>query len=1327
MGELLAFVSSQIASVTIPETVAWGREHLDQHKRIKQVEEGLIQLLNSVKTNWYYNDLSRVLMGSNLIADVLNGHLLGKPTPNIDDRINSLLVHHQVQRDKWIEIKGVIDSMCACIDVVMQKPSDSQETRFAYTMNNLQNQIDNVTAMVSRENQPVATKCSSILSLAEVENHSEPIIDITRMIPRKLIENDAKSEDDNRVCWGDILRTKKRIALVNDAGVGKTYALQQLCAQAKGEGYTPVYLSLSKYPGIPLLERLLTYRLIDPQKVILVLDGYDEVKPVYIQKFVTILETIGDRFTNLTIVLSSRSHFFTHHPLEYDLYRLSNITDQERMEYLQMRNIDHVHFFKQIRERKLEDICENAFYFVELVHLWQKRSTLPDEADIMEAIIDSRMRADWEKFKLSSPELSEHMGSLRGLLERIAFIMQCTHLLCLSTEQLERICTKEQCEQLILHGIWENDTLGNWRFSHNNFREYFAACWLRKQPLEQIIYHISWSAQMKKVKPSWTNVLAYMAKMKGSHDLRDWIALNDPTIITLFEQEQLSVDQRFLIFQRIYDHHEENMTWAEIDYDARKQMGKFASSSAAVSYILDKLTKRMHLRQIKNLLRVMAFFDELYGHEEDCKMVISSIAFDNDYPDHVRADALDVMREFPQVFVDYVQTAAEVCMQSDSMHYRYHLQRFIESTGKLEDYFEIVLHELVQKEKEDDASDITRKLFLDKICSTVKANSAVLRLFDFACEHPEYIDQDPFEKGWPNLFDVALHCEDTYRNSFTHVILKLFSEAQHRYCPSIDHFIKGYMVETKTEKVFLESILSYEGFAVSYAIQRLSCPSLVDLLVEYYDQDRLPNSKIPEQVVQRLSSSDPMVGRLVKAVCIKTGIVIPIPQTVDYKEANKKGRQIYFDALFSKSEFAALVDDLGSVVGNEAQVNETHYLTCDPLARKIALSQCLHTLHRIVPDDCEITIGQVVDWIKDWDWFQYFHASNAINKDIQMSAAQRAWMEHYTWSNLSGIDPREINRAVFSEHECTLIHPIFFRTMAKLDMAFPTEFLCSLILIPRYWFGESGFTEFPKYLLNHIPAGMMSELVLNNIQHETLRGDMAATHLSYCTQHRLYGVKDFAVEFLSRDESEGFRYSALHYLTELYGVDVIINDVVPLREDERFLRDIAYHIPLHIPAPLLDEKLEATYLQNSSQDLQELLIKRNNRKALEIYLHHAQTLRTLPDMTQGSWVPAVTESIRCVNDVGLMDLLIQLLRLCNEPDFIDKECFGLRNSCWEAIKNIALTHYVEVKAVLTDEMHHAYDDQKLTCIDLLQRIEECYQFEFDNGIDFETALVWTME
>lgn len=170
MGELLAFIGSQIASVATSEAVAWGKERIDQNKRIKQVEESLLQILNGVKDNWYYNDLSRVLMGSTLIADILNGYLVGQPTPNVDDRINGLLTHHQVQHDKRPEIKGVINKMRICIDAVMQKPSDSQEARATYAMNSLQNQIDDVTVSLSRIEQSVSAECNNLLSLAEVES-----------------------------------------------------------------------------------------------------------------------------------------------------------------------------------------------------------------------------------------------------------------------------------------------------------------------------------------------------------------------------------------------------------------------------------------------------------------------------------------------------------------------------------------------------------------------------------------------------------------------------------------------------------------------------------------------------------------------------------------------------------------------------------------------------------------------------------------------------------------------------------------------------------------------------------------------------------------------------------------------------------------------------------------------------------------------------------------------------------------------------------------------------------------------------------------------------
>lgn len=283
----------------------------------------------------------------------------------------------------------------------------------------------------------------------------------------------------------------------------------------------------------------------------------------------------------------------------------------------------------------------------------------------------------------------------------------------------------------------------------------------------------------------------------------------------------------------------------------------------------------------------------------------------------------------------------------------------------------------------------------------------------------------------------------------------------------------------------------------------------------------------------------------------------------------------------------------------------------------------------------------------------------------------------------------------------------------------------SLILVPSFMFGESNPTAFPQYLLKHIPEETMSELVLHNLQHRELRDEIAFAHLNYCTEHKLYGAKDFALEFLRRDESEGYRYSAVHYISELYGERVIIDEVVPLRDDESFLRDIAYHIPLRLSAPLFDEKLDAILSQNPSSGLLELMIRRNHRKALEMYYAEAARIKTLPDMTIGSRVPTLTEAIRCVNSIELLDIIIALLRLCNSPGFTDKKHFGLYDSCWAAMKNMSSTHYDDVKKALAIERDQSSANQKLTCIDLLQRIDEWNQTQIDKGIGFELALTLT--
>lgn len=203
---------------------------------------------------------------------------------------------------------------------------------------------------------------------------------------------------------------------------------------------------------------------------------------------------------------------------------------------------------------------------------------------------------------------------------------------------------------------------------------------------------------------------------------------------------------------------------------------------------------------------------------------------------------------------------------------------------------------------------------------------------------------------------------------------------------------------------------------------------------------------------------------------------------------------------------------------------------------------------------------------------------------------------------------------------------------------------------------------------------------------------------------------------------------ALNYLSDMYGTDVLINDVLPMCTDADFLRDIAYRIPNALPVPVLDHMLADTYEQEHTREWQEILIKRNHRTALLQYYEEAKEALGIPDMTSGSQVPLLTDSISSVTDPRLIDVIIQLLRLCNTPNFVDKGSFGLRHSCWKSIKHMAAVDYKTVRDALVSERETTDEEaQQLTCIDLIQSIDELCEAYIDNAMTFDEALVLTAD
>ena len=101
----------------------------------------------------------------------------------------------------------------------------------------------------------------------------------------------------------------------------------------------------------------------------------------------------------------------------------------------------------------------------------------------------------------------------------------------------------------------------------------------------------------------------------------------------------------------------------------------------------------------------------------------------------------------------------------------------------------------------------------------------------------------------------------------------------------------------------------------------------------------------------------------------------------------------------------------------------------------------------------------------------------------------------------------------------------------------------------------------------------------------------------------------------------------------------------------------------------------------------------------------------------------ITEAIREIRKTKAIPILIRLLKLAYNPAFVDKENFGLMDSCWNALTTIAEEHYQEVYEALKQERTYDKSRADIGISDIMKTIRDNQERTIDAPLDFETALI----
>lgn len=228
-------------------------------------------------------------------------------------------------------------------------------------------------------------------------------------------------EQEKRLSLRGAVQKHKKILMLCDAGMGKSIELQNLAHELSNRFHTFLYL-LENYSGQDIQELLPeSYRQLPPNRIALLLDGYDELNSEFAKTFRNKIKQYTQDAPAVNIVISSRSNFCGNESRNesrtfpgFYVYVLEKLDEADLRKYLKSAGIDITLFWKCAYVKGVSDLAFNPFYLLRLASIYAKDNDLPPKNQLMDRLIAETFNVDDQKF---SGELDERYVELFSSLE----------------------------------------------------------------------------------------------------------------------------------------------------------------------------------------------------------------------------------------------------------------------------------------------------------------------------------------------------------------------------------------------------------------------------------------------------------------------------------------------------------------------------------------------------------------------------------------------------------------------------------------------------------------------------------------------------------------------------------------------------------------------------------------------------------------------------------------------------------------------------------------------------------------------------------------------
>ncbi len=1151
----------------------------------------------------------------------------------------------------------------------------------------------------------------------------------------------------------------RKIVLLGTAGSGKSVELKNLTRELAKTGtidFIPIYKRLNHYVD-ETIEKLFHQALekINEDKLVLILDGLDEVQPQNFRTIIRRLNSFSEEHPLVRIVISCRNNFydlpaddFSGTISDYTVYVLNDISLNGIQKFVNSQHgIDVDTFTNEVYKNAYLDFASKPYFLEILIETFKKNSNLSiGRFQILEeALIDLYNESKGKYQTTVDYPAQTYVFSILG---KIAFVMEIMAKNFISEQELTEVVSVEEFGRLKYFPLFKkNEDDGNWMFEHNNIQEFLASRMLAQLPNEKLLSLITIQSDLgSRLKPTWSNTVSFyisIAKDEKRDFLLNWLIENEPEALIRFESERVPEDVRITIFKQIFNDYNSKKIWLASNKFSDKDLAQFGNQQQIIDFLLAEINNTANTQlAVSNAVGVLRYYDlNKFGKEatENVHSSLVNLIADKRMDNYGAYQVMNTLSALQLNDTGTIDKVIRLFNDNDNQYIRSGLYILIGSSPHINQYAYVFFDGLDRERllktpsKRSDINLLDEQFTLEAGLRKINGASELKELFLILAElkkqAPQRLINIPdSENVVSDIIENLIRAYYQDKTVFNSAI-EYYKIATHGYHNNLAIGIRRFFEETKTKYSALTAILLDKEFP-TYELDIVLPPLLDSAVIDEFLQDYLADvfhQKEIEMVFEFLKwTNNPgldasTIQKVITVAKQKDGIELNLTPQVNWKEKNKTRAQASFNLLFNKG---ALIHEAKNVfhVIEKKEIEKDDFgqlWRMNGFHNEINIPEVVTELLRnLLFDNRALTIELVLNWINsaEFDKFQIdriYHYLNNADITLEVSKEQVEFLQEFSVNH--------------PQLESQQIVWLFIR---KFPIQLPeNQWLDFTLYYDHSMDGELSTHGLIEQLAKKVDNSKIKQRIMENLSRKDINNLIWINNAAYALRSNLVEAYPAIHLFLkSASESEYKLAELLHLWYSITSDDDGLIEVIEHSTEFYFKWDA---LSLLKTSGTRNEYLQKHLYGILSSDASPFEEKSKAANYL-IEIGDVEGFHFLADYILKERNPnreywRLLGSLNKLSDINVMDKIIELLNLALTPEFRNRRFDGLDRPVLDTIFSLGTQSEENFKKVEASLLKFIEDHQDtLNDIDFLHvniiRMKEQINLEISKNYTLHDAL-----